>query len=73
MKEGHCEMNRHLNRLRLSNTLRCHCVDRDEETGMHLICTCLKFLQLRHRMLGESEAVPSSNAAAVGPEILERS
>ena len=67
---GHCGLNRHMNKLRLSDTPRCSC-DLEEETGAHLICDCPKFLQLRRRMLGDYEVVPSE-IAATGPDILDR-
>jgi len=53
---GHCGLNRHLNKLRLSRTPRCSC-GLEEETGIYLICNCPKFLQLRRRMLGGYEVV----------------
>ena len=50
---GHCG----LNKLGLAETPRCSC-DLDDETGMHLICNCPKFLLLRSKILGDFEVTP---------------
>ena len=59
---GDCGLNRHLSKLRLSGTPRCSC-DLEDETGIHVICDCPKFHQLRRRLLGDYEARPLDIAA----------
>ena len=66
----HCGLNRHLHKLRLSATPTCSC-GLEEETGMHIICDCPKFLQLRRRFLGDYFMRPSE-VAVLGPIILDR-
>ena len=67
---GHCGLNRHMNKLGLAETPRCSC-DLDDETGMHLICNCPKFLLLRSKILGDFEVAPL-RAATMEPVILDR-
>ena len=67
---GHCGLNRHMSRLRLSATTSCSC-GLGEETGTHLICECPKFTQLRRRLLGGYEVQPSE-VVALGPVTLNR-
>ena len=63
---GHCGLNRHLNKLRLSVTPMCSC-GLEEETGIHIICECPKFLQLRRRLLGDYTVEPLDVAASDPP------
>lgn len=67
---GHCGLNGHMKKLRLSATSRCACGS-EEETGIHIICECSKFFQLRHRLLG-GYVVQPSEVAKLGPVILDR-
>lgn len=68
--EGHCGLNGHLNKLTLSDIFRYSC-DFKEGTGVHLTCDRPKFIQLRHRSLGDYEVAPSK-AAALEPNSFER-
>jgi len=67
---GHCGLNRHMERLRLSVTPKCDCGFEDE-TGIHIICECPKFAQLRHRLLGDCVVTPPE-VVKMGPVILDR-
>lgn len=66
---GHCGLNSHLRKMRLSNTPECTCGE--EETGIHVICDCPKFSQLRRRYLGGYIVAPSE-VLELGPVILDR-
>jgi len=67
---GHCGLNRHMFKLRLSGTPRCSC-GLEDETGLHIICNCPKFLQLRSRTLGNYEIRPT-DVATLGPATLDK-
>lgn len=67
---GHCGLNRHLRKMRLSDTSECTC-GLEEETGIHVICDCPKFLQLRRKVLGGYTVTPSE-VLELGPVILDR-
>ena len=67
---GHCGLNRHMSKLRLSATSRCSC-GLEEETGTHVICDCPKFTQLRRRLLG-GYVVQPSDVTSLGPVTLNK-
>lgn len=67
---GHCGLNRHLRKMRLSNTSECTC-GLEDETGIHVICNCPKFIQLRRRILGDYTVTPSE-VLKLGPVILDK-
>lgn len=67
---GHCGLNRHLRKMGLSNTSECTC-GLGEETGIHVICDCPKFLQIRRSLLGNYTVSPLE-ALKVGPSALDK-
>lgn len=54
----HCGLNRHMSRLRMSATPRCLCT-LEEETGIHIMCECPCYTQLRRMLLGETTSLVS--------------
>ncbi len=60
---GHFGLNKHLTRSISCGT--------DEETGLHVICECPKFHNLRRRTLG-SYVVQPSDVVKLGPVVLDR-
>ena len=67
---GHCRLNKHLATMGLSNSPMCAC-GLGEETGLHIICECPRFLTLRSRTLGDRMVVPGE-VPDLGPGILHR-
>ena len=67
---GHCGLNKHLATMGLSNDPMCAC-GLGEETGIHLICECPKFLTLRQKILGDRLMEPCE-VSRLGPGILHR-
>ena len=50
---GHCKLNKHMNRIGLSQNIMCENCQTDEDTAYHLVCLCPAFAQLRMKMLGK--------------------
>jgi len=67
---GHCGLNSHLRKMGLSSTSQCTC-ESEDETGIHVICDCPKFLQLRRRILGDYTVTPSE-VLELGPVTIDR-
>ena len=67
---GHCGVNAHMKKLRLSVTSRCAC-GLEEETGIHVICECSRFSQQRRKFLGDTTVEPS-DVVRRGPVALDR-
>lgn len=67
---GHCGLNKHLTRMRILDDSECSC-GQDEETGLHIICECPKFSQLRRKTLGNYVLQPS-DVTQLGPIVLDR-
>ena len=67
---GHCGLNKHLTKMKISNNPRCSC-DLEEETGVHVICECPKYHLLRSMTLG-NHVIQPSEVPKVGPAVLDR-
>jgi hypothetical protein len=67
---GHCGLNKHLTKMNILRDSECSC-GLEEETGVHVICDCPKFSQLRRRTLG-SYVVRPLDVVKLGPALLDR-
>lgn len=67
---GHCGLSKHLARMRLSDNSECTCGS-EEETGIHILCDCPKFSQLRRRVLGSYVMWPSE-MLDLGPATIDK-
>lgn len=67
---GHCGLNKHLTKINIRGDPECSC-GLEEETGLHVICVCPKFSQLRRRTLG-SYVIQPSEAIRLGPALLDK-
>ena len=49
---GHCCLNNHLKRIKLSVTPTCQCCYEDDETAAHFLCECSAYSNTRQRIMG---------------------
>ena len=67
---GHCGLNKHLAKMRIVSDPECSC-GLGDETGLHIICECPKFLNQRLRILG-GHVVRPLELSRLGPVLLDR-
>ena len=67
---GHCGLNKHLAKMGIKDSPGCSCGS-VEETGIHILCECPKFSQLRLRLLG-GHTIDPREIIKLGPATLDR-